>query len=205
MTKEMNPYRCFGGIPCDHHHLVGRIPDIHDCNISNHTPSKAERECIDYFGCTKHSAFAQMESENDWLKLICSVEALGCSKCGPEQRNKCDQGHYCLRTKELIQEHDRRVSAASLEAQCIRVGEKLINDKCVPDGDCGKCILCDNTGGCLAESSIQVQKALANEASKLQQLRIRIKQAQIKEFKNQEKIVEIIIGWINEWCEDKIT
>ena len=56
-----------------------------------------------------------------------------------------------------------RITAATqaLQEQRHRVGKKLIEGICDPNGDCAQCILCDNAGGCLADGSKQVQIAAA--------------------------------------------
>lgn len=52
----------------------------------------------------------------------------------------------------------REAVAKALLHQRKRLFHKLTTGKCVPNGDCADCILCDNAGGCHAEGSYQVQK-----------------------------------------------
>jgi len=86
-----------------------------------------------------------------------------CASCeyrGKDKRNGCcdfddDDMQKIFQSNPIKEEY-------TVEYQIPRISNKLINGLCLPDGDCGKCILCDNAGGCLAESSYQVQQALRN-------------------------------------------
>jgi len=46
-----NPCNCE---TCEHHHLVGRIPDIDECDILDHTPTEADKKLIKQIGCLLH-------------------------------------------------------------------------------------------------------------------------------------------------------
>ena len=45
---------------CNHHKLVGRIPDIDECDIMDHTPTEDDKKLIRQMGCCRHSLALQV-------------------------------------------------------------------------------------------------------------------------------------------------
>jgi len=50
-----HPLRCE---TCGHHKLVGRIPDIDECDILDHTPTESDKKLIQQIGCASQSSAA---------------------------------------------------------------------------------------------------------------------------------------------------
>ena len=141
------------GAAPDYEHCGNMSSDgEHDCNYrGGHCNFAHTRHCKDFIPCTceycdgtVHDAAIRQEAiaEHDWL-LRQNRDNLLCFYENPEELKKFKD----------------EIAQTALNEQTTRVGKKLIWGKCVPNGDCGRCILCDNAGGCLAESSVQVQKA----------------------------------------------
>jgi len=62
-----HPLRCE---TCGHHKLVGRIPDIDECDILDHTPTESDKKLIQQIGCASHSSAAgSTEEELDELEV----------------------------------------------------------------------------------------------------------------------------------------
>jgi hypothetical protein len=80
-----NQYRCE---TCMHHKIVGRIPDIDECDILDHTPTQEEKRFVLKMGCASHSLFTNpseyltnlikhFESMDDHEELyLCDIIAL---------------------------------------------------------------------------------------------------------------------------------
>lgn len=47
-----HPLRCE---TCEHHKLVGIVPDIDECDILDHTPTASDKKLIQQIGCASHS------------------------------------------------------------------------------------------------------------------------------------------------------
>ncbi len=45
---------------CTHHKIVGRIPNIDECDIMDHTPTESDKKFIRQMGCASHSCALQV-------------------------------------------------------------------------------------------------------------------------------------------------
>jgi hypothetical protein len=51
---------------CGHHHLVGGIWKINECDIADHTPTEAEKRFIGVVGCASHTFEA---AQKEWMPI----------------------------------------------------------------------------------------------------------------------------------------
>lgn len=113
------------------------------------------KDWIREHGCASHSARGPV-AEQALAKTPKEVECFGIAYDSEDEMCQlCRASEDCKTFKD---DHTALIAQAR-EEQHHRIGKKLIYGICDPDGDCSKCILCDNSGGCLAETSKQAQEA----------------------------------------------
>ena len=110
---------------CIHHKLVGRIPDIDECDILHHTPTKSEKELIKELGCASHSQQEpcpcvdcphEIDRENNPCPSPGNCNQFECTICC----NHCDSPEL----KERFKQHDAAIRKEERERVL-----KIINDK----------------------------------------------------------------------------
>jgi hypothetical protein len=49
---------------CNHHKIVGVIPDMYDeCDMLDHTPTREERKFVERMGCASHSSITEHDAQ----------------------------------------------------------------------------------------------------------------------------------------------
>jgi len=95
-----HPLRCE---TCGHHKLVGRIPDIDECDILDHTPTESDKKLIQQIGCASHSS-AKSEAVLD--KAIAKLD--GYYKSLPRGHPYLDGVDLSIQKIEELQEELRQ-------------------------------------------------------------------------------------------------
>lgn len=180
VVEETNCSTCSHKDVCDHrkssrcsNYNFGTSDKREACEgcIHRFTRKLWDDEGFPCFHCSSHST-ASEPSPKGW-KIIESVpDKNGFVFLGVKED---PNGPFVSRGKALdyiAREAQIRTdaTAAAIEKQRRRVFEKLTTGKCVPDGDCTKCILCDNMGGCIAEEIYQTRQAITAEQEQRKQL-----------------------------------
>lgn len=126
-----------------------------------------ETEC-DVCGTSSKELYTHLDPEtneaDEWVCPQCAFKKL---RDDAINNNLCQMDYE----KERREEENTSIRNDTIHECREILGNHILFNKCPFDGDCGRCFLCDNTGGCITPSQVDIHK-LVNSSCKSERERV---------------------------------